>query len=86
MGRTLSFAVVMLVAGVALLAATAAPGERGAIEARKGGTLRLASVDDVTVDTALAYDPWSAPVEFATCAKLFNHPDAPGAAVASLFR
>ena len=87
----------MLVAGVALLAATAAPGERGAVEARlevadsgaktetrKGGTLRLASLDDVTVDTALAYDPWSAPVGFATCAKLFNHPDAPGAAGAKV--
>ena len=45
-------------------------------EARKGGTLRLASLDDVTVDTALAYSPTSAPVGFATCAKLFNHPDA----------
>lgn len=34
MARRLAPAVVMLVAGVALLAATAAPGERGAVEAR----------------------------------------------------
>jgi ABC-type transport system substrate-binding protein len=48
---------------------------------RTGGTLRLASFQDVIhVDTALAYSPWSLPITFATCAKLFNHPDEPGTA------
>ena len=79
MTRRLSPALAMLVAGVALLAAAAAPGGSGAVEGRKGGTLRLASVDDVTVDTALAYDPTSWPIQVATCAKLFNYLDADGA-------
>jgi peptide/nickel transport system substrate-binding protein len=50
-------------------------------EARKGGTLRLSRYADVDyVDPALAYAPYSWPILFATCAKLFNHPDRPGAA------
>ena len=74
----------MFVIGLALLMASGlarpAGGASAAGEARKGGILRLASAQDVdSVDTALAYTPESVPVGFATCAKLFNFPDAPGA-------
>ena len=56
-------------------------GNASAGEARKGGTLRLGLPADVDfVDPALAYRPWSWPIGYATCAKLFNYPDAPGAA------
>ena len=77
----------MLAAGTALLFAAgfahSAPGVHAdrAAEARKGGTLRIASGPDVIhVDTALAYTPYSLPIGYATCAKLFNYPDAPGSA------
>ena len=83
MTRGLAPAVVMLLTGAGLLAASGAAytasSEHAAGETRTGGTLRLASVDDVVVDTALAYDPTSWPIQVATCAKLFNHPDAEGA-------
>lgn len=50
-------------------------------EARKGGTLRMSIPADVDfVDPALAYQARSWPVAYATCAKLFNYPDANGAA------
>jgi len=79
MARRLAPALVMLVAGVAFLAATAAP-EGTADRARKGGTLRLASFNEVdSLDTALAYGLWSWPIVYATCAKLFTLPDAAGA-------
>ena len=68
----------MLVAGLGLLVAAVGAGAHG--EARKGGTLRLATFQEVdSVDTALAYSPWSFPITYATCAKLFNLPDAAGA-------
>jgi ABC-type oligopeptide transport system substrate-binding subunit len=69
---------VVLVAGATLLVASSLAGTT--VEAPKGGTLRIASFDDVDhVDTALAYltDSWL--LQYATCAKLFNHPDASGA-------
>ena len=47
----------------------------------KGGTFRIMSPDELDyVDPALGYlsDTWM--VEYATCAKLFNHPDEAGAA------
>jgi oligopeptide transport system substrate-binding protein len=87
MARRLSLSLVMLAAGAApLLAASlarpagsATAGE--AAEARKGGTLRLSRHTDVdSVDPALAYFAHSWMLEFATCAKLFNYPDEPGAA------
>jgi ABC-type oligopeptide transport system substrate-binding subunit len=71
---------VVLPLAVALLVATEVADSGAKTETRKGGTLRLASLDDVVVDTALAYVPTSSPVGFATCAKLFNNPDAPDAA------
>jgi ABC-type oligopeptide transport system substrate-binding subunit len=84
---SLSVSLSMLAAGTALLVAAglahSAPAVRAdrAAEARKGGTLRLASGPDVIhVDTALAYTPYSWPIGYATCAKLFNYPDAPGSA------
>jgi len=77
---------VTLVAGVALLVgASGGLSADGAGEARKGGTLRLATFQDVVhVDTALAYSPWTWPIQFATCAKLFNHADASDAAGATV--
>ena len=79
MTRRRSLWLVVLPLALALLVATEVADSGAQTETRKGGTLRLASLDDVTVDTALAYAPTSTPVEFATCAKLFNNPDAPGA-------
>jgi peptide/nickel transport system substrate-binding protein len=78
--RRLSLSLAMLAAGVALLAAAglAAPGmsSNAGAEVRKGGTLRLSRFSDVDfVDPALAYAGWSWPIQFATCAKLFNYPD-----------
>ena len=80
MTRRLSLSLAMLAAGVALLlAAGLALAVGGAGEARKGGTLRLASFQDPdSIDTALAWTPWSLPIVYATCAKLFNLPDASG--------
>jgi peptide/nickel transport system substrate-binding protein len=76
--RRLSLWLALLAAGVALLVA-AAVAASSATQA-KGGTLRLSRFSDVdSVDPALAYTPWSWPLEFATCSKLFNFPDAPGA-------
>ena len=69
----------MLLAGAALVAASALAGPRG--EAPQGGTFRMSRFSDVDfVDPALAYSSWSWPVGYATCAKLFNYPDRPGAA------
>jgi oligopeptide transport system substrate-binding protein len=65
---------VVLVAGVALIASTGLAGP----SAKKGGTLRVARPRDIdSVDPALAYnvDDWL--LEFATCAKLYNYPDKP---------
>jgi ABC-type oligopeptide transport system substrate-binding subunit len=84
MSRRGVLAVIVLGGGAALLAASglAASGLAGAAgEARKGGTLRLSSFVDVDfVDPALAYSTVTWQLGFATCAKLFNYPDAPGAA------
>ena len=79
MARRLAPAAVTLVLGGALLAATAAPGEGGGGGARKGGTLRLATFNEVdSLDTGVAYTPFSWPIVHATCAKLFNLPNAAG--------
>ena len=79
----LSFA--MLATGVALLVAAGfAPRAEAvragtAADAPKGGTLRMSRFSDVDfVDTALAYTSWSWEITYATCAKLFNYPDAAG--------
>ena len=82
MTRRLSLSLAMLAAGTALLvAAGLAQSASNSPGARKGGTLRLASFDDVgPLDTALGYAPNPWPISFATCAKLFNHPDGAGAA------
>jgi len=72
-------AALLVVAGVAWSAAGATTG--AAAGARKGGTLRLSFDADVnSLDPALAYSLESYPLFFATCAKLFNYPDARGAA------
>ncbi len=66
-------ALVALLVSVSLLAAAAFAGP-----AQKGGTLRLSSIIDVdSVDPAIAYDPRSAMLEYATCAELYNYPDEP---------
>jgi peptide/nickel transport system substrate-binding protein len=87
MARRLSLSLLLLAAGAALLVAvglarpagSATTGE--AADARKGGTLRLGRFADVGyVDPALAYAQDSWLLGFATCAKLFNYPDRPGAA------
>jgi ABC-type oligopeptide transport system substrate-binding subunit len=82
MTRRLSFARAMLVAGAALLVAAGLAHSAGtAAEARKGGTLRMSyPIDVALVDPALAYSGELWPLEYPTCAKLFNYPDAPGAA------
>jgi len=66
-----------LVAGAGALAAAglSAPMQQ------KGGTLRLSSVHDVdSLDPAIAWETDSWMLEYATCAKLYNYPDEPGAA------
>src|SRR5688500_1765485 len=78
MARRFSRSLVVLAAGVGLLVASGLAST--ASDARKGGTLRLATFQEPeSIDTALAYSPWTWPIQFATCAKLFNHPDASGA-------
>ena len=84
MGRRLVLTLAVPVVGTALLVASglARPAEGGAaaVGATKGGTLRLSSVFDVdSVDPGLAYSINSWLLQYATCAKLFNYPDAPGA-------
>jgi ABC-type oligopeptide transport system substrate-binding subunit len=71
--------------GAALLVAAglayAADHSAATAQARKGGTLRVSRFSDVDfVDPALAYTNWWWPIGYATCAKLFNYPDMPGAA------
>ena len=75
---------VLLVSGLGLLAAACGGGGGGGSAqqssggARQGGTLRLSKSTDIDyVDPALAYfsDSWQ--LEYVTCAKLFNYPDAP---------
>jgi len=83
--RRLWFAAAMLTVGTALLVAAgvAYPANRADadVEARQGGTLRVStSVDVDYVDPALAYHWYAWSIGFATCAKLFNYPDASGAA------
>ena len=63
----------MLAAGATLLGASALAGSGAG--APKGGTLRVLA-DVSSVDPALAYDPVSWAIGYATCAKLFNYPDA----------
>ena len=79
MTNRLSLAVAMFAAGAALLVAAGLAHSAG--EARKGGTLRMSAPGDVdSVDPALAYLPRRGCSSYATCAKLFNYPDAAGAA------
>jgi oligopeptide transport system substrate-binding protein len=81
--RRLWLSLSLLGALTALLVAAVRPADGG--DVRKGGTLRLARFSDVDfVDPALAYSSWSWPFGYATCAKLFNYPDKPGAEGARL--
>jgi peptide/nickel transport system substrate-binding protein/oligopeptide transport system substrate-binding protein len=78
-------AVIALGVGAALLVAAGLARSAGSASAaaktRKGGMLRMSALTDVDfVDPALAWLPRSWQIGFATCAKLFNYPDAPGAA------
>jgi oligopeptide transport system substrate-binding protein len=69
------FRLVGLVLGAGLITAA---GFAGHAE-KKGATLRLAAPVDVrSVDPALAYDPDTWAIEFATCSKLYSYPDQPG--------
>jgi peptide/nickel transport system substrate-binding protein len=78
--RRVVLCAVALGAGVALLttAATAGTGQM------KGGTLRIATPRDVTVDPALPGGPPEWMIAFATCAKLYSHPDKPAPAGATV--
>ena len=84
MTRRLALSLVMLAAGLALLAVTFAGPVGSATErdvTQKGGTLRLGRHTDIDfVDPGLAYYSTSWPILYVTCAKLFTYPDAPGAA------
>jgi ABC-type oligopeptide transport system substrate-binding subunit len=64
------------VAGVGLLTAAAVPAV-----SPKGGTLRVGRGRDIdSIDPALAYNPDSWMLEFATCATLYSYPDKPAPA------
>jgi len=77
MKRGLLLTLVLLAAGVALLDAALGAGAHG--DARKGGVFRWSLPADVDyVDPALAYNPRSWAIPFATCANLFNYPDRAG--------
>ena len=83
--RRLWFSTAMMTVGTALLvtAGLASPANRSDadVEARQGGTLRVSTFVDVDhVDPALTYFSHAWPIGFATCAKLFNYPDASGVA------
>ena len=85
MTRRLTISLAMLAVGLGLLVASGLARPAGSAsaagEARKGGTLRVSYAVEVDfVDPALAYSGRSWLLEYATCAKLFNYPDAPGAA------
>ena len=85
MARRLSLSLAMLAAGLVLLVASGLARPAGSAsaagEARKGGTLRMSYPIDVSlVDPALAYSGELWQLEYPTCAKLFNYPDAAGAA------
>jgi peptide/nickel transport system substrate-binding protein len=83
MSRKLWLSLGMVAAGAVVVVATglARPlgSDRPAAGTQKGGTLRLSGVLDYdSVDPAVAYLPHSWSLEYATCAKLFNFPDASG--------
>jgi YVTN family beta-propeller protein len=60
---------------------TVAPQAINPVQATSGGTLRMEIADGVYyMDPALAYTPESWQLLYATCAKLLNYPDKPGAA------
>ena len=85
MTARLSLSIAMVAAGAALLVAAGVAGTSGSAsttaQAPKGGTLRLSRHTDVDyVDPALAYYSTSWMLLQATCAKLFNYPDATGLA------
>ena len=77
MSRRLATSFAMAVAGVALLVSAGGAGAHA--DARKGGVFRWNVPADVDyVDPALAYNPRSWGIPFATCANLFNYPDGAG--------
>jgi ABC-type oligopeptide transport system substrate-binding subunit len=74
-----------LLVGLALCAGLLAAAGPSAPAQQRGGTLRISSVHDVdSLDPGIAYSPDSWMVEFATCAKLYDYPDKPGAAGAQV--
>jgi ABC-type oligopeptide transport system substrate-binding subunit len=85
MARRFSLAAVMLMAGVALLVAAGLAGAAGgasvrkAVEAPKGGTLRIASPIDVdSVDPGIGYTWSSGLITDASCARLFRYESGTG--------
>ena len=81
---SLSLSLGMLAVGVALLVAAglapASVSTGGDGKVRKGGILRLSTSGDVdSVDPAVMGTTVSLPIGYATCARLFGYPDAPGA-------
>jgi len=91
MTRRLSLSLAMLAVGLGLLVPFSLARPDGSVsvagEARKGGTLRVSWPVEVDfVDPALAYSGLSWLLEYPTCAKLFNYPDAAGAAGTRLVR
>jgi len=79
----LAAAGVLLATGVGLLATAAlAAGTHPASRVKDGGTLRLnvSATDVQSIDPALDYEFIGWQLEYATCLKLMNYPDLPGAA------
>jgi hypothetical protein len=79
----LGLCAVLTAAGIALLATAALAGAKGPrTHVKEGGTLRLnvSATDIQSIDPAVDYENTGWAVEFATCLKLINYPDKPGAA------
>ena len=84
MRRKLWLSIAMLVIGTGLLVAAgtasgAGTGAKNSSAAKAGGTLRvnLSATDVDFVDPALSYFVPGWQIEYSTCAKLLNYPDAP---------
>jgi len=77
----LAAAGVLLATGVGLLATAAVAAGMHRAGVKDGGTLRLnvSSTDVQSIDPALDYEFVGWQLEYATCLKLMNYPDAPGA-------
>jgi ABC-type oligopeptide transport system substrate-binding subunit len=80
----MNYRVIILVAGFVVAGGVASAAENAEPTQRaqqQGGTLRWSRPRDIdSIDPALAYNPDSWMLEFATCANLYNYPDKPAPA------